>query len=529
MQPRYIHIGGILFYSALFVFTGAFSAHAAITFDTSNFGEQAAFFDVSVTGAATSTPADQPFGVSFSALPPAQEADNTAKKLARFGVSLASLPAPGTGDATEQQFDNWFATLKRHGIYTAVRIHAGDDAIALPAAMQAASSTPPRTLERFFARKNPHTGTAYGQDSALAAVVLTGETAPVTAWKNGTLSTTPALQSAFNRWLTRQYESRAALREAWNTGEKEGLFRDEYPDEGTVELRDYAYKDNYNNARYADQEAFYRSLEDEYVHALETEVRSRDIQAPVVRGSLANAGIPPLLPYAAFEDRETPAQAPVLATLFASGWTTDFSDSLPPQRAVTERAAALSSLGLRAGTSRLQAETPRAEGFIGVAEMSATGTLEAPRKLLLAATGPAAANATVTVPAPRPVEHVYSLDEQGLPDTIVPFDTHADRVTFHISDWYDTYWYGVQFKGGTMSTSTLALEAREDKRETSGSPSGAPSSPDINESGAFGFGDLQHLFGRINDTNTASITAALDCNESGSVGFGDLRCLFDRL
>ena len=192
--------------------------------------------------------------------PSRADADQTAARLARFGINCVRLhyfdaaygnfleehiagiiaddPAtqrnldPGQLD----RFDYMIAAFKKRGIYVDINLHVArqwDERDGFPAAGgrpgmdKGLDNFEPRMIElqKEYARKllthvNPYTGLAYTEDPCVALVELNNENALLRNYVSGAIDGLPDPYAAefrrqWNEWLRKKYASTEALHDAW--------------------------------------------------------------------------------------------------------------------------------------------------------------------------------------------------------------------------------------------------------------------------------------------------------------------------
>lgn len=193
--------------------------------------------------------------------PSHHDADQTAARLARFGINCVRLhymdAAYGNfrnehqlgiiaDDPTTQRnldparldrLDYLIAAFKKHGIYVNINLHVArtwderdgfPEQSGRPWADKGLDNFEPRMIElqREYARKllthvNPYTGLAYADDPCVAMVELNNENGLMRGYFSGMVDGLPSryvdeLQRQWNEWLQERYATTAALRKAWN-------------------------------------------------------------------------------------------------------------------------------------------------------------------------------------------------------------------------------------------------------------------------------------------------------------------------
>jgi hypothetical protein len=181
--------------------------------------------------------------------PDRERAESTARSLARFGFNVVRLhhmdgramwgdrPDKLTIDPAQlDRLDYFVDQLKRRGIYVNVNLHVSrwlGDAEGFPGRDRrpkydkGLGHFEPRMmdLQQRFARDllthvNPHTGTAYAAEPAVAFVEISNEDGLLDEWFHGNLDGLPdpyaaTFRQLWNAWLRRKYGSLDRLRAAW--------------------------------------------------------------------------------------------------------------------------------------------------------------------------------------------------------------------------------------------------------------------------------------------------------------------------
>ncbi len=210
------------------------------------------------------------------------------------------------------RFDNFFAELKKAGIYTkASMIFAHrwgpETGVEQWDKIQSLNNTQYfyderhqelylDFLRKFFTHKNPYTGMTYAEDPAFAMFKVFNE---CSIFFNTTDAVPPyykiKLQDKWNAWLKAEYKSDAGILSAWRVeGEAspvdtrtENLAQGTYALRGIGDLANCAAKDV---KRAADQTRFYLGLEQAWFDRVEREIRSLGSQVMVQGSSWGGPG-----------------------------------------------------------------------------------------------------------------------------------------------------------------------------------------------------------------------------------------------
>ena len=159
-----------------------------------------------------------------------------------FGEHVSGQPNESTKQIDAESLDRihrWFASYKRHGIYTNMNLLVSrtfrGDGDGLPASMEdvpwklqgAIAMWHPAMIElqKEYARQllspeNPHTGSPMATDPALATVEINNENGILHTWLGGELDDVPEdlaepLRQMWNDWLAEKYADDQAVAEAW--------------------------------------------------------------------------------------------------------------------------------------------------------------------------------------------------------------------------------------------------------------------------------------------------------------------------
>ena len=190
--------------------------------------------------------------------PSHKDADQTAARLARFGINCVRLhymdaaygnfreeklqgiiaDDPNTQRNLDpiqlERLDYLIAALKKQGIYVNINLHVArtwDERDGFsgtrPWADKGLDNFEPRMIElqKEYARKllthvNPYTGLAYNADPCVAMVELNNENALFRTYFGGEIDRLPdpyaaELRSQWNKWLRKKYASTEALHRTW--------------------------------------------------------------------------------------------------------------------------------------------------------------------------------------------------------------------------------------------------------------------------------------------------------------------------
>jgi hypothetical protein len=146
------------------------------------------------------------------------------------------------------QLDYFVAAMKKRGLYVSTDLYVSrrvrasevfpgasgplrDYKLLIPVS-EAAFANWQEFSRRLLTHVNPYTGLAWKDDPAIPLLSMVNEAAFLNFWDRLDERSRPLWQAAFNRWLVKEYGTRAALAEAWG----EALGVDEDPAQGTVSL-----------------------------------------------------------------------------------------------------------------------------------------------------------------------------------------------------------------------------------------------------------------------------------------------------
>ncbi len=180
-----------------------------------------------------------------------EDAEFLAKSIARFGINIVRIhyidtagrlfdrnqPQRELSVQNMEKLDYLIYQLEQNGIYVNLNLHVARQFRELdgfsgekerPKNDKGLDNFEPRmiALQKEFARNylkhvNPYTRRAYVNDPGVAMIEINNENSIVGAWRWGSLETLPApysetLQTLWNAWLRKKYDSTDALRKAWN-------------------------------------------------------------------------------------------------------------------------------------------------------------------------------------------------------------------------------------------------------------------------------------------------------------------------
>lgn len=195
---------------------------------------------------------------SFSGnYPTHEQAEKVAARMAKFGINSVRFHHTDTqraprgiwkADTPDKQtldpenldrLDYFFAQLKKHGIYANFNLKIGREVVnadgftdtdRLPSYDKGPDHYFPRMIElqKNYARdllthRNPYTGNRYVDDPALAIIEINNESGLIHEWTRNKLDDLPEaylapLQSEWNAFLKKKYQSTGTLEKAWSPG-----------------------------------------------------------------------------------------------------------------------------------------------------------------------------------------------------------------------------------------------------------------------------------------------------------------------
>jgi hypothetical protein len=190
-----------------------------------------------------------------------EQCDRLADRLVRMGYNSVrvhhyerDLVDPGAPDSYTfrpdalDQLDYFVAAMKKRGLYVSTDLYVSrrvkaseifpgasgplrDYKLLIPVS-EAAFANWEEFSRRLLTPVNPYTGLAWKDDPAIPLLSMLNEAAFLNFWDQLDERSRPLWQTAFNRWLVKEYGTRAALAEAWG----EALGAEEDPARGTVGL-----------------------------------------------------------------------------------------------------------------------------------------------------------------------------------------------------------------------------------------------------------------------------------------------------
>ncbi len=189
------------------------------------------------------------------------QCDRLADRLARMGYNsvrvhhyerdLIDPQAPDSYTFRPEaldQLDYFVAAMKKRGLYVSTDLYVSRRVKAseiFPGASgrlrelkllipvsEAAFANWQEFSRRLLTHVNPHTGLAWKDDPAIPLLSMVNEAMFLNFWDQLDERSRPLWQAAFNRWLVKEYSTRAGLAAAWG----EALGPDEDPVRGTVSL-----------------------------------------------------------------------------------------------------------------------------------------------------------------------------------------------------------------------------------------------------------------------------------------------------
>jgi hypothetical protein len=215
--------------------------------------------------------------------PTREQADRLAARLARFGVNVVRMHHMDsrsiwgksgnhlTIDPDQlDRLDYLIHRLKEEGVYTNLNLHVSrwlgpedgfSDREKRPNYDKGLDNFEPRMIELqkkyakdLLSHKNPYTGNAYAQESAIAFIEINNENALFDEWNKGSLGDLPdpyasTFRKQWNAWLLKKYRSTEVLRNAWKAGEQPlgdellagGKFQQPIDDHWTLERDDHGH------------------------------------------------------------------------------------------------------------------------------------------------------------------------------------------------------------------------------------------------------------------------------------------------
>ncbi len=284
---------------------------------------------------------------TFDAIcPPKDLAGPMAERLAKSGYNLVRFhlldsqqalfkpPRGPQGFNMEMlgRFDFFVHELRKRGIYYDINIFGGrtyrsadglPDGDLTPQIGKLIPFIYPKVMElqkeyakALLLHENPYTKLRYVDDPAMALLeTLNENTLWGTAMKGGLNKPTtkrdkqalPAfyidyLNKNFNQWLVKKYKTREKLNQAWSSGEKKGLLKDEDPAQGTVHRAYGKQLKQASPARVKDLVLYYYQLEAKYYEEMLAFLKKElGVQCPI-EGSQHYSGLPGLYARAQYTD-----------------------------------------------------------------------------------------------------------------------------------------------------------------------------------------------------------------------------------
>ena len=260
------------------------------------------------------------FGVALrppALVPDADEAAEMAELLSRAGVNLVKMalpfspdeplrclldpfaPSPTLSEFQLERFDRLVAELAKRGIYVALELWGpsslGEEfdprlrplAGLLPFFSAEVREAQKRLAKAILSHKNPYRGTTYAKDPAVAFFTLTRGPTPFALLSGLRLpeELERQIDRKFNRWLLKQYKSRAGLAKAWKHLTITELEPEEDPLRGTVRrARQYEAVELVTfepSHRLRDTVRFYAEVEREYFREMASFLRGLGLKGPL--------------------------------------------------------------------------------------------------------------------------------------------------------------------------------------------------------------------------------------------------------